>query len=418
MTSGQIFILFITFFVLQFCVTVVLILLNMHEVKKNISAVPDDFKSFITPETYRTSARYTLDKSKYTLVSETLHALLLFCLVVTGSFGRIDNYIYTLHLPFYGGGILFVGVIILFFYFLDLPLQIYSQFILENRYGFNKMTLVLFIKDQLKSIVISGILLAAVLLALFFFMDSAGYLWWIIAAGALIIFQLLLTVLYPLVIAPLFNTFTPLEEGELKTTLELLASENDFKTKGIFVVDGSKRSSHSNAYFTGFGRARRIVLFDTLISRLSPRQLASVLAHEIGHAKKHHLVRGFFLSSFLIFTVFFIINLLLPYLSLYQAFGFNRISYEGILVILAFCSGPFTFFLTPLFTMWSRRHEYEADAYAVKATGNKQNLKEGLIILAKENLSNLTPHPLYSFFHYSHPALAERLKAIEAVQLA
>ncbi len=416
MTSGQIFTLFITLFVLQYGVAIVLVFLNMHEVKRTIGSVPDDFKSFITPETYRTSARYTLDQSKYTLVSETLHVFLLLLLIVTGSFGKIDNYLYTLHLPFYGGDILFVGVIILFFYFLDLPLQIYSQFILEARYGFNKMTPKLFIKDQLKSIVVSGIFLVIVLLGLFFFMDNTGSLWWVIAAGALIAFQLLMTVLYPLVIAPLFNTFTPLEEGELKTALEQLALKNNFKTKGIFVVDGSKRSSHSNAYFTGFGRARRIVLFDTLISRLSSRQLTSVLAHEIGHAKKHHLVRGFFLSSFLIFTVFFIINLLLPYLSLYQAFGFNRISYEGILVILAFCSGPFTFFLTPLFTMWSRRHEYEADAYAVKATGNKQDLKEGLILLAKENLSNLTPHPLYSFFHYSHPTVAERLKAIEAVQ--
>ena len=250
MTSGQIFILFITLFVLQYGVTVVLVFLNMHEVKRTIGSVPDDFKSFISPETYRTSARYTLDKSKYTLVSETLHALLLLLLIVTGSFGKIDNYLYTLHLPFYGGDIFFVGVIILFFYFLDLPLQIYSQFILEARYGFNKMTPKLFIKDQFKSIVVSGVLLAIVLLALFFFMDSIGSLWWIIAAGALIAFQLLMTVLYPLVIAPLFNTFTPLEEGDLKTDLEQLALRNDFKTKGIFVVDGSKRSSHSNAYFT------------------------------------------------------------------------------------------------------------------------------------------------------------------------
>ncbi len=394
----------------------VLILLNMREVRRTLVSVPEAFKPFIDTETYRKSARYTIAKSTYSLVSEALHTILLLLLIVTGSFGKIDNYLYTLNLPAYGGGILFTGIIIFIFYVLDLPLQVYSTFFLEARYGFNRVTPGLFIRDQLKSLLLSGILLIVVLFGLFYFMNSAGYLWWVIAAGAVMAFQLLMTVLYPLVIAPLFNTFTPLEDGELKTSLEKLAAENGFTAKGIFVVDGSKRSLHSNAYFTGFGRTKRIVLYDTLVSLLTPPQLSGVLAHEIGHEKKHHLIKGFLLSSLLTLTAFFTVNLLLPYLPLYRAFGFSRISYEGILVILAFCSGPFTFFLTPLFTMWSRRHEYEADAYAVKATGRKEDLKEALILLTKENLSNLTPHPLYSFFHYSHPAIAERLKAIEAVR--
>ncbi len=415
MSCEQIYLLFVFLLFCELFFNILLILLNIREVRRNFHSVPEYFISSIDTATYLKSVRYTLDRNKFSLVSEIIHSLFLFLFVSSGYFGKIDSVLYGIHLPSYFDGILYVGVIVLIFYLLDLPLQIYSQFVLEEKYGFNNTTPLLFFIDQLKSLLVSGILLTVVLLALFYFMDAAGSLWWIIAAAALVIFQLLMTVLYPLVIAPLFNKFSPLEEGELKDTLEEFASQNNFKTRGIFVVDGSKRSSHSNAYFTGFGKSKRIVLFDTLISILTPRQLTAVLAHEVGHEKKHHLLKGFFLSSFMILAVLFIVNLLLPYLPLYQAFGFSRVSYQGILVILAFCSGPFTFFLTPLFTMWSRRNEYEADAYAVRSTGNVEDFKEGLIILAKENLSNLTPHPLYSFFHYSHPSLGERIKALEAL---
>lgn len=243
-------------------------------------------------------------------------------------------------------------------------------------------------------------------------------MWWIIASAGIIGFQLFISLIYPVVIAPLFNKFTPLEDGELKETLSTMAVQNNFEVKGIFVMDGSKRSSHSNAYFTGFGKSKRIVLFDTLISELTPPQLSGVLAHEIGHEKKHHLLKGLGLSFFITLLVFFAADQLINYLPLYRAFGFTGISYHAILVILVFCTGPFTFFITPLFSVWSRKHEYEADRFAVKACGNRDDLKQGLIILAKENLSNITPHPLYSFFKYSHPALGERLRAIDSAPVA
>jgi len=231
--------------------------------------------------------------------------------------------------------------------------------------------------------------------------------------GWFLLFQLVLSVIYPLLIAPIFNKFTALEDMDLKKSLNLLAEKLSFKTTGIFVMDGSRRSAHSNAYFTGVGKSKRIVLYDTLISILNPSQISGVLAHEIGHYKKHHLLKGLILSFVMITLGFYAVNLLMNYLPLFEAFGFTRVSYHGILVILGFASGPFTFFITPLFTMWSRKHEYEADAFAATNTEYGNDLKEGLIIMSKENLSNLTPHPLYSFYHYSHPTVAERIKAID-----
>ena len=291
--------------------------------------------------------------------------------------------------------------------------SIYSQFKIEEQFGFNKMTIGLFIKDQIKSLVLSGIILSILLLGIFWFMDTAGAYWWIIASTGFIIFQLVLSIIYPLLIAPIFNKFAPLEEDDLKHLLKTLADKLKFKTTGIFVMDGSRRSGHSNAYFTGVGKAKRIVLYDTLVSILSNNQIAAVLAHEIGHYKKHHLIKGLALSFFVTTLVFFVVNFFLNFLPIYEAFGFSRISYHGIFVILSFAAGPFTFFLTPLFTMWSRKHEYEADAFAANNTNYGEDLKEGLIIMSKENLSNLTPHPLYSFYHYSHPTVGERIRALD-----
>jgi len=244
-------------------------------------------------------------------------------------------------------------------------------------------------------------------------MDNAGTYWWIIASLGFITFQLVLSIVYPLLIAPLFNKFAPLEENDLKNLLRDLAEKLKFLTTGIFVMDGSRRSGHSNAYFTGLGKAKRIVLYDTLVSILSHTQIAAVLAHEIGHYKKHHLIKGLILSFFVTTLGFYVVNIFLNYLPLFEAFGFSRVSYHGIFVILSFAAGPFTFFLTPLFTMWSRKHEYEADAFAAQNTDYGNELKEGLILMSKENLSNLTPHPLYSFYHYSHPTVGERIKAID-----
>ena len=416
MSYQSILFLYLIFFGLDFLFQNFLVLLNISELKKNSNTVPSVFKKHIDLKSYLKSVEYTRTKSIFTMVSGIFSSIILLAVVLYGLFGSIDNLISGFDLHPYIEGLLYVALISFMFYITGLPFSFYSQFRIEEKYGFNKMTIGLFVRDQLKSLVLSGVIISILLLGLFWFMDKAGPYWWIIASAGFLIFQILLSIIYPLVIAPIFNKFTPLKEDGLKKSLESLAEKLRFKTSGIFVMDGSRRSGHSNAYFTGVGKVKRIVLYDTLISILNNAQISAVLAHEIGHYKKHHLLKGLILSFFVTTVSFFAISVLLNYLPLFEAFGFSRVSYHGILIILSFAASPFTFFLAPLFTMWSRKHEYEADAFAVKNSGYGNDLKEGLIIMSRENLSNLTPHPLYSFYHYSHPTVGERIKAIEKLE--
>jgi STE24 endopeptidase len=245
---------------------------------------------------------------------------------------------------------------------------------------------------------------------------SGGW-WWLLAFGFFTIFQLFITIIYPSVIAPLFNKFRPLEQGSLKQKIESLLQKVNYTSKGIFIMDGSRRSAHSNAYFTGIGKTKRIVLFDTLVNKLEEDEITTVLAHEIGHQKKKHVVKMLIISLAGTLAGFFIINLLLYYQPLYTAFGFSRISFHAILVLLGLCSGAFTFMFNPLFSMLSRRYEYQADGYAAgQVKKGAFYLKNALIGLSKDNLSNLTPHPFYSFYYYSHPTLAERINALDKIQ--
>ncbi len=413
MSYQSILILYIVFFTLDFLFQNYLTILNIGELKKNSKSVPSVFKNHIDFETYKKSSEYTRVKSYFTIVSGIFSSIILLVIILTGTFGDIDIIIESYGLNPYVEGIVYIFALSIVFYIIGLPFSLYSQFKIEEQFGFNKMTIGLFIKDQIKNLVLSGVILTILLLGLFWFMEKAGAYWWIIASLGFITFQLVLSIAYPLLIAPLFNKFAPLEENDLKNLLRNLAEKLKFRTTGIFVMDGSRRSGHSNAYFTGVGKAKRIVLYDTLVSILSQTQIAAVLAHEIGHYKKHHLIKGLILSFFVTTLGFYVVNIFLNYLPLFEAFGFSRVSYHGIFVILSFAAGPFTFFLTPLFTMWSRKHEYEADAFAARNTDYGNDLKEGLIIMSKENLSNLTPHPLYSFYHYSHPTVGERIKAID-----
>ena len=413
MSYESILVLYLIFFGLDFLFQNFLTLLNIGEIKKNSTEVPSVFRNHIDLKSYLKSSEYTHAKIIFTMISGIFSSIILIVIVLSGLFGSIDNLINGYGFHPYIEGLIYVALISLIFYIPGIPFSFYFQFRIEEKFGFNKMTIGLFIKDQIKNLVVSGIILSILLMGLFWFMDKAGPLWWIIASAGFLIFQILLSIIYPLIIAPIFNKFTPLKEDGLKKVLESLAEKLKFRTSGIFVMDGSKRSGHSNAYFTGVGKAKRIVLYDTLVSILNNRQISAVLAHEIGHYKKHHLLKGLILSFFVTTVGFYSISVLLNYLPVFEAFGFSRVSYHGILIILSFAAGPFTFFLTPLFTMWSRKHEYEADAYAVKNTEYGKDLKEGLIIMSRENLSNLTPHPLYSFYHYSHPTVGERIRAME-----
>jgi STE24 endopeptidase len=419
MVSAQwVLVVFLVFFFLDFGWDITLTLLNLGHVRKHAGAVPPAFAGAVDEETHARSVKYTLVHGRFGMVTGAISSAALLAVVLTGFLGVLDAAARSLPLHPYLQGIIFMGAVSLLFGVVRFPFSVYSIFVIEARFGFNKTTPALFVVDLLKGLAISAVIGIPVLLGLFWFMDRTGPYWWVWAFGAMTVFQLVMSILAPLVIAPMFNKFTPLPESTLKVRILELAGRLGFTTKGIFVVDSSKRSGHSNAYFTGLGRAKRIVLFDTLVSSHTEEEIVSVLAHEIGHEKRNHIKKGLAISTALSLAGFWILSLLLHWAPLYQAFGLAEPGSPALLVLLAFCSGPFTFFLQPLFSIRSRRQEYEADRFAVKGVGSAAGLKSALLRLSRDNLSNLTPHPLYSFFHYSHPTLAERIAALDRAEAA
>lgn len=388
--------------------------LNQEHVRRNRDKVPENFASFVDESTYSRSVSYTLDRGFFSVVRGFASAAFTLAMVLSGALGGIETVSGSFGLHPYLHGALFVFAVSIAFKAFSLPFSLYSQFVIEARYGFNRTTAKVFVLDLVKELLVTGALFLPLLACLFWFIDRTGRYWWLWAFGFIVAFQLVVTYLYPLVIAPLFNKFLPLEEGPLRERIVELADRLGFRIKGVFVMDGSKRSAHSNAYFTGLGGAKRIVLFDTLVKSLSEPEIAAVLAHEIGHEKRHHIRKMMAVSFVLTLAGLLVVDFFLGYAPLFQAFGFRAPSSHAVLVILSFCSGPFTFFLTPIFTSFSRRHEFEADRFAAVRGGLGSELKSALLALGKGNLSNLTPHPWYSFYHYSHPALAERMKALDA----
>jgi STE24 endopeptidase len=415
--AGDIRLLYLVFFSLELVWETFLTFLNMRHIRKNQDHAPVEFATFIDDETYTRSCAYNLERSRFSALSGIFSSLVVVTLIFSGALGSLETLFARPGLHPYLAGIFYIFAVSLALGVFSLPFSLYLQFGIETRYGFNKMTPGLFIRDMAKGLLVSALLFTPLLWALFWFMDSAGSLWWLIAFAFTAAFQIFISLLYPLLIAPLFNKFSPLEAGSLRDKITALAEKLAFNIQGVFVMDGSRRSGHSNAYFTGLGRFKRVVLFDTLIKSLSEEEILAVLAHEIGHEKKKHLYRMLAASLVMLFAAFFIVNLLYRWQPLFAAFGFSAVSYAGIFVILSFCSGPFTFFLTPLFTSVSRRHEYAADRYAA-AAGYGEALASALLRLGKDNLANLTPHPLYSFWRYSHPTLAERIAAIKKAENA
>jgi STE24 endopeptidase len=299
----------------------------------------------------------------------------------------------------------------------SLPTDLYATFRLEARFGFNKTTWKLYVTDKLKGLVLGMLIGGPFLFIVLWLMDAAGSRWWIWAFLFIAGFQLLMVVIYPTLIAPLFNKFEPLPEGELRDRILALAEKVGFKTSGIYSMDGSKRSAHSNAYFTGIGKAKRIVLFDTLMEQMTIDQGLAVLAHEMGHYKMKHIRRMLVVQTGFLFIGLYVLSWVLHYKPLFVAFGLETPSNHGALVLFSLLAGPATFYLGSLVNLLSRKHEYEADRFSVRTLRNGRPMEEALVNLTVKNLSNLTPHPWYSAYHYSHPTPTERIGAIRALSI-
>jgi len=394
--------------------------LNQRHVRQHANEVPAAFHEIIDEPTYGRSVDYTLDKSRFGDIANLFDAVVLITVLFSGllpsAFGKFSASVGTSTFAM-AGFLLVVGIALSI---PGLPFAWYAQFKIEERFGFNTTSMRTWIVDRIKGLLLAVLFGYPLLVLVLKLIEWTGANWWIWAAVVVIAFQLLLLLVAPAIIMPLFNKFTPLPEGELREHLFALAQRTHFPTRSIEVMDGSKRSRHSNAFFTGLGRFRKIVLFDTLIAQLTELEVESVLAHEIGHYKKRHVIQMLGVSIAGVFVAFAAIAWLARQQWFYRAFDFeNQVGFAAAnvvpaILLFALLAGTITFWVSPLLHIWSRRFEYQADAFARATMGETQSLIQALRKLSEKNLSNLTPHPLYSGFYYSHPTLLERERALRA----
>jgi STE24 endopeptidase len=387
--------------------------LNRAEVRRYAGKVPAVLSGIMDEGTFAKAGDYTLAKSRFGSWEMIYEAVVLGVVVFSGVLPWLWAKFDGLAPGAAWSGALFLVATMILLGLPSLPLAWWSQFRLEAKYGFNQSTLGLWISDQIKSTMLGlviGFPLAWGLLAL---VSRMGSLWWVWGFGLLFGFQLLMLVLYPKLILPLFNKLTPLPEGDVRARLLALSDRTGFRARTIEVMDGSKRSAHSNAFFTGFGRFRRIVLFDTLMNQLSQAELEAVLAHEIGHYRRGHIPQRLATMALLQFGAFAAIAWLAQAPWFNPAFGLPAGATAPTFLLFGLLGGLATFWFSPIGNWVSRKHEYEADAFARDAMGEAAPLSGALRKLSQKNLSNLTPHPLYSAMYYSHPTLVERERALQ-----
>ena len=383
-------------------------------VSKHRPSVPEEFADKITLEEHQKAADYTLTKGKFGRLQLIIGTAVLFIWTLLGGLEWLDQLWREAN-----WGPLATGVAVLLSFTLissivDIPASLYSTFVIEEKFGFNKMSLKTFIIDMLKGTALSLAIGVPLIMLILWLMESAGELWWLYAWLALTAFSILMMWAYPKFIAPLFNKFKPLEEGEVLDRLTSLLKRTGFNSDGVFIMDGSTRSSHGNAYFTGFGKTKRIVFFDTLLKHLSPTQVEAVLAHELGHFKRKHVFKGMIASITMTFIGFAVLAWLMKQAWFYTAFGISESSTYMALILFMLVSPAFTFFIGPLMARWSRKHEFEADEFAAQQS-DAGELITALVSLYKKNAGTLTPDPLYSAFYDSHPPASIRIAHLRSV---
>lgn len=390
---------------------------QIRHVARHRHAVPAAFSDTISVAAHQKAADYTITKSRFGLLEMALDAALLLGWTLLGGLDWLN----ALLLDALGGGMVqqlsLLAAFVAIGGVLTLPLSWYATFRIEERFGFNKMTLSLWLGDLVKGSLVGALIGLPIAALVLWLMGAAGTTWWLWAWGLWMAFNLLALVLYPTLIAPLFNKFEPLSDDTLKARVNALMQRCGFAAKGLFVMDGSKRSAHANAYFTGFGAAKRVVFFDTLLKQLSPQEIDAVLAHELGHYKRRHILKRIVMMFALSLAGFALLGWVSSQAWFFSGLGVSPAmdAPNNALALLLFMMVVplFTFFLSPLMAQLSRQHEFEADAYAVEHTSGR-DLASALLKLYKDNASTLTPDPLYARFYYSHPPASERLSRLQA----
>ncbi|WP_028206736.1 M48 family metallopeptidase [Paraburkholderia nodosa] len=380
-------------------------------------AVPAQFTATIPLAAHQRAADYTVARTRLGMIEIVLGAVVLIALTLLGGVQALDLGISDAIGRDYVGQIALIGAVLAISGVVELPLDYYRQFVVEERFGFNRMTKRIFIMDRIKGLLIGAAFGIPLLFVVLWLMKQAGSLWWLWTWAVWVAFQMLVLVLYPTFIAPLFNKFEPLRDEALRSRIEALMQRCGFAAKGLFVMDGSRRSAHGNAYFTGFGAAKRIVFFDTLLARLSGSEIEAVLAHELGHFKRRHVIKRMVVTFAISLGLLALLGWLSQRVWFYEGLGVRPSllgGNEGLALVLFFLAVPvFLFFVTPLGSLSSRKHEFEADAFAATQT-DAQHLVNALVKLYEDNASTLTPDPLYTAFYYSHPPASQRIDRLLA----
>jgi STE24 endopeptidase len=376
------------------------------------SPLPDEFRDVYDQERYDKSQSYTLTRTRFGFVTETFGLLLILAFWFAGGFNYLDQWVRSFGFGTIPTGLLFIGILSVGQSLITLPFGIYSTFVIEERFGFNKTTARTFITDLLKGLALSLALGAPLLAGVLYFFEAAGSAAWLYVWALITAFTLGVQYIAPTWIMPLFNKFEPLEEGELRTAIMAAADKAGFPLQGVFRIDGSKRSSRANAFFTGFGRNKRIALYDTLIEKHTTDELVNVLAHEIGHYKLRHIQTGMVAGIAQTGLMLALLQYFLTAEGLFDAFYMEEMSVYAGLLFFGMLYSPVSMILSIFMQMQSRRHEYQADAFAAQTTGQPEVMISALKKLSADNLSNLTPHPFYAFLNYSHPPVLQRIKAL------
>lgn len=405
--------------IIQFLLNHFLEFVDFKYRQKNGRKIPNELIGHVDSEILDKTCKYEDAKYKFWVPENIISFIFSLVLLFSGFYPYIFETIWSLTQRSFVTIFLFIIISGIPNSILSLPFSLYKEFKLEKKFGFSTMTVKLWIIDQIKNFVVSMIILLPLLLAMVFLLEKATNWWWVLLGGIYLVFSIGISLIYPAFIAPLFNKFSPLEDGELKDRLNNILEKTGFKSSGVFIMDASKRSKHSNAYFTGFGKTKRVVLYDTLVEQLTPAEIESVLAHELGHYKHHHIIKRMCFMIPSIFIVLFLANLFINNVDLYSGFGFDvskgvisPMRFIG-LFLLGIIFRSYTDLISPVSNYFSRRDEFQADKFAKNLCGNGKDLTTALIKLNKENLSEMVPPKIYSIFNYSHPPLLERIQALK-----
>lgn len=390
--------------------------LNLRHLRKYGDVVPEEFRDYIDAQLLKKTRDYTLEQSRFGFIESIFGNILVLAFFFGGLLNMYNSWIVSFNMPFVLSGVVFFLVLSYASTIISIPFDLYSTFKIENKYGFNTMTWKLWISDFIKSIILSTIFIGIMTAVALYLMKASPDFWWLFVWLFFLLSSIFMMYISPYVIESLFNKFTPIEDEEIEGSIRDLMRKVGIKISRVFKIDASKRSTHTNAYFTGIGKVKRIVLYDTLLKKMEKSEILSVLAHEAGHWKKKHVLKMIIVVEAMSLIGIYITFMMIKSGILIRIFNIQNDTVFASLLILGFIGGIVSFTLTPIFSYFSRRHEREADRFAAEMTENRKAMATSLIKLSKDNLSNLHPHPLYASFYYSHPPVVQRIREIRGQQ--